>query len=363
MNDDQRYFLGGAVTLGMQFGIHTDDLFQIAKNMSAISENTEQFIYGVSTIIALRVASELNWLNKTKDGLSSDTDDVIESVEKVITRGLISLEILNRDKAAAGTYGMLQDKVSFRPIDNTVVMTWMFSIFLHESYHAYQDILAKRQNRLEFEMEAHEFGEMAGSLLHAVLNDDPLLEIDDKLKWLRLMRYQRFQLQSVLSGLECIKLPGFMLRKYKSTLNDLIALHTVWEDTFVSEINEGPHDLSRESLRASLKLKKMFGEEIELLKTNFARYGFRYDAGEFFTEPGELKEWLQQSIAKLSDISPRTSEHARASYLLVLDYTYYLSIAYYLDRSLMKKLWEEYQMAADLIAEGLLYFQMPNNGI
>jgi hypothetical protein len=156
MNDDQRYFLEGAVALGMQFGIDTDDIFQIAKSIFTQAENAEQFIYGVSTIIALRIARELNWINRSKGGLSSDTDAVIESVEKAITNGLISLKILDRDNADAGTYEMLQDRISFQPIDKKIVMISMFLVLLHESYHAYQDILAKRQNRLE-KWSAHHF--------------------------------------------------------------------------------------------------------------------------------------------------------------------------------------------------------------
>jgi hypothetical protein len=204
---------------------------------------------------------------------------------------------------------------------------------------------------------------MVGSSLHAVLNDDPLLEIDDKLKWLNMMRYQRFQLQRELSGLECIKLPDFMLKKYQETINEQIALRARWENIFASEINERSHALSRESLRTYLKLLELFKEEIELLKRNFIRYSFLYDAGEFYATPGEVKEWLQNRITKLSNTSPKTPEHDRESYQVMSNYTYYLSTSYYLDRSLMKELWEEYQMAADLIAEGLLYYQIPNNGI
>jgi hypothetical protein len=170
------------ITKGLFAGISSDDYVEFIADVGMVIDDTSELPHAIAGFTALRIA-RMQAMERREKGYADLAPSAVEmtiEVERAVRQGLITLRSMTRKEqlenvGSRGIYLSNDDTAVFNVLRGSMLDGQFLSVYIHELYHAYQDMKGVSASMLENERPAYMIGYGLGSYMEdvhgAVYND------------------------------------------------------------------------------------------------------------------------------------------------------------------------------------------------
>lgn len=219
----------------LEHNIPEEEVSRIASELSYRFDDTPGFIYGLITMISLRIGEILHYRNSVNGGIVRDYDLYAKSIEEAIMDGRIDLRVMSAAETirtpAGALYNPLFNEIGFPALNGYTSIATMIEPVLHECYHAWQDMKALPMTRGLLELEAHTMGKRAQMLLmgpDTITEDSVLMDL--------FVRGQTMQAESQKKNADCIAVSDSSLLLMNELMTETSEWVRAWQMALAAEI-------------------------------------------------------------------------------------------------------------------------------
>ncbi|MFA4972048.1 MAG: hypothetical protein WC683_05500 [bacterium] len=371
MKLSQKKILEDIVSFGIQHGVDEEDILGMATDLTERDTGLETLVYGIATIVSLRVAKSFNTSPLGEGLISGDLEPFVDAVEAAIRNGRISIRTKSeRDVPMSNLvyayYNSDDNEITFPPLNGNFNTTAIFGTIVHECYHAYQDMNHDNRPLVEIERAAHERDIKATNLLlnaGAIMSESDILTLSD---------YQQtgtaYALAVQANTLRCMGVPEKVVEKTKTTYSDANNFYMDYQGEVMLEMLGLQDGTSINSFYSFFSLQNYLTVEKNIMDASMIKHGKHYETmktmGISKEEMADAREDIEYARVDMDDgyFEPTYAGSVEASKYLNLS-SDLAAYTYYWDRDTWGKIMEERAEMFDSIAEVLMYAYPQLGGI